>query len=244
MSDKGVKEVFETNACPRTESKQEIYKTEAVNAVETELKTTIESFVRYLMGEDLPMRWVTAYFPFTHPSWELEIYYNNKWVEILGSGIIEHKLLVNAGNADKIGWAIGVGLERLAMIRYQIPDIRLFWSTDSGFLCQFESANHLNKIIYKPRANHPQLSFDISFWSPKAFSYCDNDFHDVVRNFGGDLIEQVKRIDDFTNKEGNTSHTYRIVYRSHERMLTKNEVNVIHKNIESHVVNNWRVQIR
>ena len=190
------------------------------------------------------MRWVSAYFPFTHPSWELEIYHNNDWIEILGSGIVEHKLLENAGINDNIGWALGIGLERLAMIRYQIPDIRLFWSNDSGFLSQFESASHSDKIVYKPISSHPQLIFDISFWLPQQVFWCCNDFYDLVRNIGGDLIEQVKVIDEYTTKEGKKSHTYRIVYRSHERMLSKDEVNVIHKQIERYVTDEWKVAMR
>ena len=244
MTQRGVQQIFETNGSTRIDSKQENHTKQAVHVIEIEMKSTIESFVRQLMGKDIEMRWAPDYFPFTHPSWELEIYHNQRWVEILGSGIVEHKLLTNAGHYDKIGWALGMGLERLAMIRYQIPDVRLFWSTDSGFLCQFESAKHSDQITYKPISIHPQISFDISFWLPKQLDYCPNDFYDIVRNIGGDIIEQVKQLDVFTNKDGITSNTYRIVYRSHERMLTKDEINIIHKKIESYVVDNWGVKIR
>jgi phenylalanyl-tRNA synthetase alpha chain len=68
----------------------------------------------------------------------LEIYHDGKWIEMLGCGIMEQKLLNSAGASTKVGWAFGLGLERLAMIMYKIPDIRLFWSKDNGFLNQFE----------------------------------------------------------------------------------------------------------
>ncbi|CAG2169496.1 unnamed protein product [Oppiella nova] len=241
---RGINHVFESHKLVRTDSKQENHCQEVVDIIESEMKTTIEAFVRNLLWEDIPMRWVSAYFPFTHPSWELEIYHNNDWIEILGSGIVEHKLLQNAGINDNIGWALGIGLERLAMIRYQIPDIRLFWTNDSGFLSQFESACHSDKIVYKPISSHPQLIFDISFWLPQQVFWCCNDFYDLVRNIGGDLIEQVKVIDEYTTKEGKKSHTYRIVYRSHERMLSKDEVNVVHKQIERYVTDEWKVAMR
>ena len=239
----GAKDMFEEQST-RNECKQENHCKEAVHLIEAEMKSTIESFVRHIMGDDIQMRWVSAYFPFTHPSWEMEIFFDDKWIEILGSGVVEHKILTNAGHTDKIGWAFGMGLERLAMIRYNIPDIRLFWTNDTGFLCQFESANYWDKITYKPISTHPQLTFDISFWLPNDVFWHPNDFHDVVRNIGGDLIEQVKLVDQYTNKKAETSHTYRIVYRSHERMLTKEEVNVIHKQVESYVANTWKVRVR
>ncbi len=245
MTERGVKQIFESSQPLRTNLKQEYHDMEAVKAIESIMKSTIESYVRQLLGQNLEMRWVSAYFPFTHPSWELEIYHNQKWIEVLGSGIVEHQLLLNAGHNDKIGWALGMGLERLAMLRYGIPDIRLFWTKDTGFLCQFENAKHSDNIIYKPISIHPQLIFDISFWLPPSFSWSQNDFHDIARNIGGDLIEQVKLIDEYTNeKTGKTSNCFRIVYRSYEKMLTKDEVNVIHKRIEKYLVENFNVEIR
>lgn len=68
----------------------------------------------------------------------MEIYHEDRWLEMLGCGVMEQKLLNSAGASSKVGWAFGIGLERLAMIMYGIPDIRLFWSKDSGFLNQFE----------------------------------------------------------------------------------------------------------
>ena len=76
------------------------------------------------------MRWVEAYFPFTEPSLELEVYYNNDWLEILGCGVIHDRVMVNANKDIKkeVGWAFGLGLERWAMALFDIKDIRLFWS--------------------------------------------------------------------------------------------------------------------
>lgn len=71
---------------------------------------------------DVEMRWVEAYFPFTEPSIELEIFYNNEWLEVLGSGVIHDRVMLNAGKSvtDEVGWAFGLGLERWAMKLFDI----------------------------------------------------------------------------------------------------------------------------
>lgn len=83
---------------------------------------------------------------------------------------------------------------------------------------------------------YPQCPIDISFWLPTPndnFTFSSNDFYDLVRDIGGDLVEQVVLKDEFTNKKTNrVSHCYRIVYRSMERTLSLKEVNAVHKSIE------------
>ena len=63
------------------------------------------------------------------------------------------EILSKAGAQEKVGWAFGLGLERLAMRLYQIPDIRVFWSQDSGFLSQFNTTDYNKKIVYKVSRN-------------------------------------------------------------------------------------------
>lgn len=104
-----------------------------------------------MMLIDVQYRWVDQYFPFTHPSWELEILFNDKWMELLGCGIMRQEILQKAGAVDRIGWAFGVGLERLAMRLYSITDIRLFWSEDISFTNQFKVDNPDAHIQYKVR---------------------------------------------------------------------------------------------
>lgn len=189
---------------------------------------------------------MTTQFPFTEPSWELEVRYRDKWLEILGCGIMRQEILYNAGASDRIGWAFGLGLERLAMCLYQIPDIRLFWSQDSGFLNQFKVSSVDENVIYKPISVHPQCNNDISFWLPSnGVEYASNDFYDLVRSLGGDVIEQVTLVDEFKHpKNGKTSHCYRITYRHMEKTLTQEEVNVIHGNIAKAASEQLGVQIR
>ncbi|CAG9813276.1 unnamed protein product [Phaedon cochleariae] len=215
------------------QEKQSHHTLEAVKLMEYELKGTLVELAKCLFGEDVKYQWVDAYFPFTLPSWELEIFHDNDWMELLGCGIMHQKILSNVGVTDKIGWAFGLGLERIAMCLYKIPDIRLFWSKDSGFLNQFNTEDVNKNIIYVPISQYPQCVNDISFWLPNSQFSC-NDFYDLARSLGGDLIEQVQLIDTFTHPTTQkVSHCYRITYRHMERTLTQAEVNVINKSIET-----------
>lgn len=102
---------------------------EGVRVVEADLKQALIGMIHALFDPNTNTRWVDAYFPFTTPSFELEIFFNSKWLEVLGSGIIHPLILRNCGYTHgEIGWAFGLGLERLALVLFDIPDIRLFWS--------------------------------------------------------------------------------------------------------------------
>ena len=104
----------------------------ASKKVEADMKETLDGLVRALFG-DVEMRWNPDYFPFTDPSWELEIRFNGEWTEVLGCGVVRQEILSTCGYGHARAWAFGLGLERLAMILFNVPDIRLFWSRDSRF---------------------------------------------------------------------------------------------------------------
>lgn len=236
--------IFDANKDGSNE-KQSIYSKQANDIVINHLKDTLVSMMKQVFGEDIKYRWISEYFPFTHPSFELEVNYNGKWIEALGCGVIRHEILKNAGAGNRIGWAFGLGLERLAMPFYSIPDIRLFWSNDSGFLNQFENLPKNGRIKYKPVSIYPQCVNDISFWLPKEKPFCSNDFYELVMEHGDQLVEQVKLIDQFQHpKTGNVSHCYRIIYRHLERTLKQDEVNELHKLIETNATQILGVKIR
>lgn len=109
------------------------------------------------------MRWNSDYFPFTEPSFELEIFFNNKWLEVLGCGVIHQQVMRNSNRPEKYGWAFGLGLERLAMVLFSIPDIRLFWSQDERFIRQFQAGQ---MIKFKSFSKYPPATRDISYWLP------------------------------------------------------------------------------
>ncbi|XP_068234614.1 phenylalanine--tRNA ligase, mitochondrial [Palaemon carinicauda] len=228
----------------RTDRRQGVHKQEAVDILERDLKGCLEGLAATLFGKDVEMKWVDAYFPFTHPSWELEIKIGDEWIELLGCGIIEQEILVNCSSGHKVGWAFGLGLERWAMKFYEIPDIRVFWSKDSGILSQFHYDDPSTRIKFKRISQYPQCPNDISFWLPTE-GYDSADFYDLVRSIGGNIVEQVKLIDSFFHpKKKLTSHCYRIIYRHMERTLSQEEVNTIHKAIENEASKMLNVVIR
>ena len=106
-----------------------------------EMKGTLEYFVQEIFGKDTKMRFRPSYFPFTEPSAEVDIWNSklNQWMEILGCGMVNPNVLSNVGydNEKYQGFAFGMGIERIAMIKYGIKDIRLFYQNDKRFLEQF-----------------------------------------------------------------------------------------------------------
>jgi len=115
-----------------------------------DLKDILSGLARELFGNDIEMRWNNDYFPFTEPSFELEVLFNDKWLEVLGCGVIHDDVIVNAGlnPNDTTGYAFGLGLERLAMVLFGINDIRLFWSQDERFKSQFkEGKNEICSVV-------------------------------------------------------------------------------------------------
>ncbi|KAH9484261.1 Phenylalanine--tRNA ligase, mitochondrial [Psilocybe cubensis] len=192
--------------------------------------------------EPLRVRWIEAYFPFTSPSFEVEVFFQGKWLEILGSGVIRQATLDTAGVQNKIGWAFGLGLERIAMVLFSIPDIRLFWSTDPRFLSQFKQGQ-IN--VFQPYSKYPSCFKDVSFWVPREFNLHENDFCDLVRDTAGDLVEDVKRIDQFVHPKTNrTSLCYRINYRSMDRSLSNEEINHVQSQVVARLKEQFGVEIR
>lgn len=185
-----------------------------------DLKKTLEGLCDHLFGP-VEKRWIDEYFPFTEPSFELEIFYNGDWMEVLGSGVIHTGVLDNVGMSERHGWAFGLGLERLAMVLFEIPDIRLFWSEDERFTKQFK-AGEISK--FEAFSKYPPCKKDISFFIPEDFD--PNDFYEIARGIAGDRIEEIVKIDEYFNPKLNkTSQAYRLVYRSMERSLENEEIN-------------------
>jgi len=110
-----------------------------------DLKGTVEYVFRQLLGEETRIRFRPHYFSYTEPSFEIDFSntltkrMGKEWLEIAGCGMVHPQVFENVGYDPEIwtGWAFGFGIERIAMIRYGIPDIRLFYENDARFLRQF-----------------------------------------------------------------------------------------------------------
>ena len=115
-----------------------------------DLKGILHTFAQALFGDDVRMRFRPSYFPFTEPSAEMDIGCRRSgtelvvgegddWLEILGCGMVHPNVLESAGvDAERYtGYAFGIGIERLAMLRYGVTDLRTFFENDLRFLRQF-----------------------------------------------------------------------------------------------------------
>ncbi len=112
-----------------------------------DLKQVLFAFVRAFFGEHVRLRFRPSFFPFTEPSAELDIWWElpdhpagGQWMEILGSGMIDPNVLESVGIDPEryTGYAFGMGVERPAMLRYHIKDIRMFYENDLRFLTRFQ----------------------------------------------------------------------------------------------------------
>jgi len=99
---------------------------------------------------------------------------------------------------DKLGWAFGLGLDRLAMVLFGVPDIRLFWSQDERFLSQFQPST-VSK--FKAFSKYPASYRDISFWikgevlgANANFNFHENDLMEILREEGGDIVESARLV--------------------------------------------------
>lgn len=110
-----------------------------------QLKSTLLNLARHLFGEEREIRLRPSYFPFTEPSVEVDVSWTvtdgeTKWIEVLGAGMVHPNVLRMGGYDPSIyqGFAFGIGIERIAILKYKIDDIRQFYTNDLRFLNQFK----------------------------------------------------------------------------------------------------------
>lgn len=188
-----------------------------------DLQNVLVKIAKSVFGDGVKYRFNKDTFPYTDPSLEMEIEMYGKWVEVLGSGVVKGSVLEKLGvDSDKYnGWAFGFGLERLAILSMDLPDIRLLWSQDPRVTKQLKLGHKFEEV-----SKYPPITRDISFVVDKSF--IPNNYFDLIRDIGGDLVEEVQLIDKYedTGKFGpdRVSYTYRVVYRSPDRTLLATEV--------------------
>jgi len=208
-----------------------------------DLKEILVKIAQAVYGTDIQYRFNKDTFPYTDPSLEMEIEVRGRWVEVLGSGVVRAKVLDNLGVDSKIynGWAFGFGLERLAILSMDLPDIRLLWSDDPRVKRQLKLGS-----AYREVSKYPPITRDISFVVDAGFA--PNDYFDLIRDAGGDLVEEVSLLDKYENREkfgpGKISYTYRIIYRSNERTLLAQEAAAIQEKVIEDTKKQFHAEIR
>lgn len=224
-----------------------------------ELQEVQSDAVKAIFG-DIEFRFLVDTFPFTDPSTQVEINWGGNWIEITGAGLVHPNCLKNFGLDPEIynGWAGTFGLDRVAMVKMGIPDIRILWSEDTRITSQFKDINSK----YKDVSKYPETSRDISFIIDKNINL--NNYYEIVRDcvpmtsssrihdskaVGADnIIEEVKLIDEFEDDEkfgkDKKSYTFRITYCSPERTLTNEEVNDIQEQIRAKTAQDLQAMLR
>ncbi len=208
-----------------------------------DLKEALSNFAKAIFGSDVQIRFNKDQFPYTDPSLEMEINKEGKWLEVAGAGIVKGSVLEKFGvdSSKWNGWAFGPGLERFAMISMDLPDIRLLWSEDERVKKQLKLGNKFKEV-----SKYPPVTRDISFVVKNTF--VPNNYFDLIRDLGGDLVEEVKLLDKYENPEkfgaDKVSYTYRIVYCSNSRTLTSDEVDKIQENIYAETAKQFAAEIR
>lgn len=208
-----------------------------------DLKRVLIDIARAIFGPDTKYRFNPDTFPYTDPSLEMEIQKKGRWLEVLGSGVVKGSVLDKLGvdSSTWNGWAFGTGLERLAMISMDLPDIRLLWSQDERVQRQLKLGN-----TYRGVSKYPPINRDISFIVNKDFA--PNNYFDLIRDIGGNLVEEVQLRDTYEDAQkfgaGRKSYTYRIIYRSNERTLLSREVDAIQQEIYQKTAIQFNAQMR
>jgi len=218
--------------------------------VKKDLEDVLAKIARAVFGQNIKHRFNDDSFPYTYDSIEMEIEIGPstgsgqaKWVEVLGAGIAQPSVLEKLGVDPKVwgGWAFGFGLERLAIISMELPDIRLLWSEDPRVKKQLKLGNKFKEV-----SKYPPITRDISFIVENTF--IPNNYFDLIRDLGGELVEQVELLDKYENAEkfgqGRASYTYRIIYRSNERTLVAEEVDKIQAGIYEETKKQCQAELR
>ncbi|HPJ80596.1 MAG TPA: hypothetical protein PLF70_02800 [Candidatus Portnoybacteria bacterium] len=208
-----------------------------------DLKEIQISLAKGIFGSNIEYRFIDDNFPYTIESLEMDIKFNGEWLEVNGAGLVNPVVLEKFGLDPKIynGWAFGFG-DRLAMIKMGIPDIRIFWSDDPRITSQFKDINSQ----YKEVSKFPMTYRDISFIIDKSTSL--NNYYEIIRDCAGNLVEAVEMLDKYENEEkfgkDKISYTFRITYRSPERTLTNEEINIIQNKIRVRTAQDLQAVLR
>ncbi|XP_022847506.1 phenylalanine--tRNA ligase, chloroplastic/mitochondrial-like [Olea europaea var. sylvestris] len=245
-----------------------------------DLKKCLEGLARHLFA-GVEMRWIDTYFPFTNPSFELEIYFQVLfWITTIHEELKEEGPMLRSYSSTATMFLIYlcVYIVEIYLCVYIVElfnSKNLMLQTSKPFMA-FSKAKTTPVIlftrplttqynywsllfplkIYRSSSSdilyrnsnismilqYPPCYKDMSFWISDSFT--ENNLCEVVRGIAGDLVEEVKLIDNFTNKKGMTSHCYRIAYRSMERSLTDEEINDLQWRVREQVETKLRVVLR
>lgn len=227
------------------------------------LKDVLSNTIKALFWEDVKYRFNQDQFPYTTDSLEVEVEFEWKWLEVLWAWVVHPTVLEKLWlDPTKYNWrAFGFGIDRLVMALKKVPDIRIFWSQDKRITSQW-----WNLDPYKEVSVYPPIYKDISFLTSKS-KFIENkeeskksgkielvneadsfDLAAIARDISWGIIEEVKVIDIFENDKkfgsDNKSVCMRIAFRSLERTLTNEEINILYFKIRDKLEKELWYQLR
>jgi phenylalanyl-tRNA synthetase alpha chain len=208
-----------------------------------DLKEILANVVKAAFGPNVKYRFNPDNFPYTHESLEMEVDKDGQWVEVLGAGLVMPEVLerLDVDSLQYNGWAFGFGLERLALIGMELPDIRLLWSEDPRVVRQLHLGQKFEAV-----SKYPPVVRDISFIVKNTFE--PNNYFDLIRDIGGDLVEEVQLMDKYENPEkfgpDRVSYTYRVLYRSPDRTLEAAEVEPLQDEVYKQTAAQFEAELR
>lgn len=223
-----------------------VCKKEVKEITQTDLEDICSEVTTSILGKEIEKEFRVDHFPYTDPSVEMNIKWGEKWVEVNGAGLVHPQVIKNLGLDPDIynGWAFGFGVDRLAMLKMKIPDIRLLWSKDERVTEQLKNINNAYHAVSK----YPPVIRDISFIVDKK-DYNPNRYFELIREVAGeDMVEEAKLLDSYQDTERfgseKVSYTYRIIYRSNDRTLTNDEVNKTHGELQQKTAEQFHAELR
>ena len=159
-----------------------------------DLEEALGNIAKAVFGLDVKYRLNKDTFPYTDPSLEMEVNINDNWVEVVGCGVVKGSVLEKLGvdSTNYTGWAFGFGLERLAIVSMDLPDIRLLWSENPRVFKQLKLGQKFIEV-----SKYPPIVRDISFVVKNDF--IPNDYFDFVRESAPGFVEEVELLDKYEN---------------------------------------------
>ena len=226
-----------------TEERQLVHTEEAVTAISSKVKEIVEDIIlgELLAGEGIKYRWVDNYLPFSRPDFDMEVMFNDEWLEIASAGMLKQEIVDRAGATDKINWNFALGLDRIAMVLFKIPDIRLLSSSDERVLASLSE----NPGGYSS-TGHPFHWKELVFWIPYdigSYSF-ERKFYQFLRMVAGDSVERVMLVDNYQHPETKqVQHRYRITYRKWEKPMGKEDVDMCHDSIKKQAEKYLKIEL-
>ena len=231
--------IFEAGARTSKEADLEgqvVHTRDAVKLLMLDMRQTIEAVLEDLLGVGVKCRWKHYYCQFARPCNALFVMHQGEWLEILVGGVLRQEIVDKAGAMDKIGWNCRLGLDRLAMVLYNIPDIRLL---------QLKN-NDITKILTSldPNSSTGRFDREFAFLIPSDMDIVKFQYHfyELVRIAAEDSVQEVELVDQFP-KTGMVAQRYRIAYHSWVKSLSESDVNCYHDLIKELAASKFKVNL-